>query len=253
MVDFKKKLVQERQEKTVVSNVEGIVKHIAEEVAPIVKKAMALVIRTDDDYKVAGGFLKTVKGFLQQIEEGEIGVIDKSTKEARQAAIALRKIAEAPLLETEGILKPKIAVYLRQEQERKAREDREKREAAERETRERAENERLELAQKLMDEGREDEAADVIERELKPNVVVIPEASRPVVKVDGVSVRRTYSARVTDFGKLVEAIGSNGVPLDVAIANMPFLNAQARAFKDTAKLGYPGVEVVAEDGVASTK
>jgi hypothetical protein len=244
------KVVEAEQE----SKSESMIKRIASEVAPIVQQADRLIIRTDREYELAGGFLKTVKGFLSDIEEGEIGQIDRSTKAARAAAIALRKRAEEPLLRAEAILKPKIALYIREQQQAKIREEaRLRREEQERRELE-AEQKRLDEANRLAELGKADEAAEVIEQELviepvKKSQVYVP----PIVKVQGISIKTTYRAELVDFNLLIKAVADGRVDRMALSPNMVFLNERARDAKDTDKLGYPGVVVVSSDSVASGK
>jgi len=71
---------------------------------------------------------------------------------------------------------------------------------------------------------------------LVPTVSVAPSQDTAVTYVD------TYSAEVTDLAVLVAAIAAGKVPLQAVAANMPFLNTQARALRES--LVYPGVRVI---------
>jgi hypothetical protein len=63
------------------------------------------------------------------------------------------------------------------------------------------------------------------------------------------STRVTFKAVVLDKLELVKAVAAGIVPLNALDANMPFLNNQARAMRQT--MAYPGVKVEEETGLAS--
>ena len=234
---------------------ESLIKRIAAEIAPIVKQARALIIRNDTDLQRAGGFLKMVKGFLSDIANGEIGQIDEATKKARQAAIALRKRAEEPLLEAEGILKPKIAAYQRAEIERVERERREATAKEEARLREKAEEDKLTRANQAAEKGDYDAAAEIANEEVEVGHISTANLGvKEAAKVAGVTLGKTWFAEVTDLPALVDAWNKGKVPrLAVTVEpNMVFLNKQAVAFKDTDALAYPGVKVSWKDRVGAS-
>ena len=110
----------------------------------------------------------------------------------------------------------------------------------------------MEAAQKLFDQGKEDAAAELVQQEvivapIKKAQTYVP----PVAKVQGVSVKTTYRAELTNFDLLIKAVAEGKVDRMALSPNMVFLNDRAREAKSTERLGYPGVVVVSSDSVAS--
>ena len=79
--------------------------------------------------------------------------------------------------------------------------------------------------------------------------MVTPIIAPTVQKLAGISTRITYKATVIDKLALVQACAEGKVPLNAVDVNMPFLNNQARAMKET--LTYPGIMVEQETAIAS--
>lgn len=230
---------------------QSLIQRLANEVAPIITKARGLIVRSDQMYKVAGEFLKVVKGLRAEVDAAFDPII-KAAHEAHQTAIKQKRAAESPLIEAEGVIKPKIAVYIREREEARRREQARLRREAEEAAELVAQQARLAEARRLVEQGRVDEAAAVIEQP------VIPEPVRrtqvyvpPVVKVEGVSVKKVYGARIDSIVLLARAVGDGRVPQRAIMGNMAFLNNQAREFKGTSDLNYPGVAVVEMDSVAA--
>lgn len=73
---------------------------------------------------------------------------------------------------------------------------------------------------------------------------MVPVMPSPVPKVEGLSKRTDWSAEVTDFKALVQAVASGSAPLEALSPNMTCLNALARAAKGT--MSIPGVKAVSK-------
>jgi hypothetical protein len=231
---------------------EGLITRIKTTLAPIVKQAMALVIRNDKELEIAGGFLKVIKGFQEDVKNAITIPIVNSAHATHKAAKALENRAMEPLNEAESIVKPKIARYQREQEEIRQRAITAARLKAEQEAREKAELEKLERAQQLAEAGNMEAAAAVVDEEVEiRHISTASLGVKEVAKVAGVSVRRLWYAEVTDLMALVVAVAQGRVPLQAIEANLPFLNKQAQAFMDTSALNYPGVKVIDRDSVAA--
>lgn len=119
----------------------------------------------------------------------------------------------------------------------------------EREAEERQRQENLAAAVLLEDQGVPDEevmavadAVPVPVRIFAPPVAVMPA---------NISGRETWSAEVTDLMALVKGVAEGRVPLSALQADMPNLNAFARAMKTT--MNYPGVRAVSTQGIATRR
>lgn len=116
---------------------------------------------------------------------------------------------------------------------------REKEAEANRIAQKQADDAALATAEALEKSGRKVEAASVIAQVQAPQVV-IPKA---VPAGGGKMGQVYYSAQVLDIKALIKAVADGVAPIECLEPNMTFLNAQARAFKSTEKLRYPGVGV----------
>jgi hypothetical protein len=147
----------------------------------IVEQAKGTVIETAAQYEAAGGLLTSIKALRGRIAESCDPVIDAAHK-AHKAACAQKRDLEAPLVEAEGILKPRIATYLDAE-ERRRREEEARLQA---EAQKAAEDAALAEAAALEMAGDREAASAVIEAPVVAPVVVLP---RKPPKVDGVAMR----------------------------------------------------------------
>jgi len=216
-------------------------KRIEETALAVPDKATALVIATDADLVKAGEFLTGIKG-LQKEVDGAFNPIIKKALEAHKEALSQKKRAGAPLVQAEGIIKPKIAIYTA-EQERKRREEeaRIRREQEEKERQKKIEEEkRLKEAEALEAEGKQEEADGILnepEPEEEPAPIVIPPAP---TKVEGVSIKKVWKFRIADEDK---------IPRKYLIVDEKMIGQIVRAEKD--KCEIPGVEVYSEDQVSA--
>lgn len=238
---------------------------IATKIAPISGRAKSVTISNDAEYASAGEFLKVIKGLRAEVDSVFDPII-KAADAAHKEAIAQKRKVEAPLADAEAALKCKVAGYIRAQQEERRLEQERLRKIAEevarqdtlrlqREAQQRAEEEQLLRAQKLAELGKADEAAEVLVADVVVRPVMPVQVNKsaievkPVAKVEGISVRRSYSAEVTDLHLLVVAVANGLVPLQAVKADIVFLNQQARAYKEM--LSYPGVKLVVGDNVAA--
>lgn len=204
----------------------------------VVEATKTLEITDAESKETAVGY-----GRLLQASEKELA---KLFTEAKQAVDQIKK----PILQMEkddlGAIKTAkdalgviVQAYNRQQERihqdalRKAQE----------EARKAAEEQRLAEAIALEQAGEKEEAEQVLNEKPMMSAPVIVQKSN--AKVAGEVAKQTYSAQVTNLQDLVRAVASGLVPIQAVKADEPWLNSQARAFRDG--LSYPGVKVVAKD------
>lgn len=205
-----------------------------------VEQAKAIVIKTDDDFLMAGEFLKGLKSLEKEIKATFDPVV-KAAHEAHKAAKAARDRHYVPLKEAESIVKPKIGEY-KDEQDRKAAEARRK---AEDEARKKAEEEQLKEAEAAEKSGKKEEAEAIINEPVKVAPVVV----KAPPKIKGVSMRKAYSADVFSLLALVKDVIEGKAPLACLKADQVFLDNQARALKRDPL--YAGVRLKVRDVVSA--
>ena len=189
-----------------------------------------------DDLAAAGTVLRQVKSRFTELEDLR-KTMTRPLDQAKRAVLELFAPVEFNLKQAESRLKNAVSSFLRgQEAERRR---------LEAELRDKQEAERKaaeEKAAKLRAKGKDEQADDVISR-----VDATPIVVADVPKVPGVSVRGIWKAEVTDLLALIlwSAARENDSYLT---ADMPTLNAYARATKGAAPIG--GVRFYEEASVA---
>ena len=195
-------------------------------------QANDLKVEDEESYSFAGAMLVNIKGLRREIDE-TFGPIITKAHAAHKEAVAQRKRHEAPLIEAEGTIKNRMAVYhaelerLRQIEEARLQEEADLAEATEAEA-----------------EGDTERAEAVLNGGGTTAVSLAPTA-----KPEGVSFRENWRCEVTNLRQLVEAYLDGKVPEDVICADMKVLNASARALKGS--LNWPGVKAVKTTSVAA--
>lgn len=213
---------------------------IAAETTEILTAAQTFKIATTAQYEEAGDRLKGVKALMQKID----ATFDPHIKRAfdnHRALVAEKKTHQGPLQAAEALLKRAVLSYQQAEEQ--------KRREAEARAQEQARKEREKLeaqAARAAERGKVEKAEAL---QVAAASVIAPTIANTTPKIAGISTRTSYRAEVVDKMELVKAVAAGTVPLNALDANMPFLNNQARAMKDT--LAYPGVKVVQETGLAS--
>lgn len=197
-------------------------------------------ITSNADYLKSAGMLQGIKALLKKIDDTFDSHI-KRAFDAHRALVAEKKTHQATPLEAEQIIKRAVLGYQQeQEQERRRVEAKAQEEA-------RKEREKLEARAAKAAAAGKTEKAEALQQSAA--AVVTPIIAPTTPKVSGISTRITYKATVIDKLELVKAVAAGTVPLNALDCNMPFLNNQARAMKET--LAYPGVKVEQETGIAS--
>jgi len=212
------------------------------------ERARQLVILTDGDYEHAGELLHGIKDLRREVDATFDGIIAKAYS-AHKEAVGQKKKAEAPLLEAEGILKRGLCAYdTAREAERQA-EERRLQEVA----RQDAERRQLEEAAALELQGHANadpellwEALQLLEQPVQAPVVLL---ERTTPKVNGLSYRDVWSARVTNLPALIRYVAANPGHAGLLLANGPALNGLARSLKGGMQI--PGVEAVCQKTAAA--
>lgn len=180
------------------------------------QQAKLLTINNAEDYQAAGELLITIKSLRKEIDETFDPIISKAHA-AHKEAVSKKKQVDAPLVEAEGILKPRIAAYLNeQEKKRREEEHRSRLEAARR-----AEEERLAEAIKAEEAGAKEEVEQILNQPTYlPPPVILPSTAP---KISGIASRKTWKFEIIDpklvpdeykivdsvkIGKVVRALGS---------------------------------------------
>lgn len=199
----------------------------------LLEQAQAIEITDNDIYVIANDLDAGLTALEREIVE-TFANPKKKAHEAHKAVVAAETKALSPIKQARAFLGPKIIGW-RREQERKRQELQRK---LDEEARRREEEERLAQAVAL-------EAEAVISEPIAPPPVVAPSL---IPKIQGASIRETWSAEVMDLKALVRAVAAGLVPIQAVSANQVFLNQQARAMKRD--LNYPGVRAISDENLS---
>lgn len=190
---------------------------IEDKKALVVAEAEGLVVVDKEGADEAASVGRQIKTLKSEIKGTFRPIIEKA-HEAHKEALAQEKKYLEPLNKAESILKEKILKWQRAERERA--------EAIAR-AREAEERARLEAeAQKLAEEGDEDEALALLEE--SDNVVVREEAE----KVSGAQVRRNMDVEV-DIEQLVRAVAEGRAPMEFLAPNPAAIRAASRSMSES--------------------
>lgn len=219
------------------------VQELEREVTSVPDRAKGMTVTTAEDFVRAGELLKVIKQLRAEVDETFDPIIRKQF-EAHREAIGQKKKVEAPLVEAENILKPRISAYLT-EQERLRKEAEL---LAQKRAQEEAEAQQLADAALLDEIGETDLANQMLEQPPVVAPVILPKTTP---KVSGIAMTKRYSAQVISLMELVKAVAAGKVPLMAIQANTVFLGQQARSMKEA--MSYPGVRVVVEGGISASR
>lgn len=167
------------------------------EVSLVEKKAQAMQIATDEDFKAAGEAVKTVKTMKKRVDE-YWEPMRKSTYDAYTAVNRHKKEMSEPLKNAESIIKKKMADYqARQAEIRRAQEAEMRRLAREEMERKVAEAEEAEKSGDVF--GADYARAEAEALEAMADTVV---SAKPVAKADGVVQKKSWEITGIDLSKL---------------------------------------------------
>lgn len=201
--------------------------------------AKALSVTDDATYELAGKSVAEIKALNKNVTEYFKPIKDEANKVVKDIR-EYEKQASEPLAIAESDLKGKMATY-QQEQARKAREAEEKAREAQRQA-----------AQALLEKAVEAENnGDSLTAELMQELAVSAESNKmpiqtvqtAIPKVDGVSIRKNWKAKVVDASLVpIEINGMMIRPIDESV-----LNKLASASKGQMKID--GVEFYSIDTI----
>lgn len=155
--------------------------------------ANALVVNDAVSYQEAGLRLREVKTFKGKVGEVFDPLADAAHK-AHKAITAQRGRFLTPADDAETTIKVKMSTWFTAEQKRKADEARAEQERLRREE----EDRRLNEAASLEQQGKADEAEQLIESPIATPIVT----AAPAPKVEGVKMRESWSFEITDATKI---------------------------------------------------
>ena len=190
------------------------------------------VILDDDQYARAGEVLLRIKALRKQVNEAFDPII-KKTDEAHSEAIARKRKVEAPLVEAEGHLKPRIGVYIEEKERQRREEERALQEKAQKE----AEDQQVREAEDLERMGDKVGAQAVIAVPVRAAPVVVPKS---IPKLQGVSTKVVWKFRISN---------QDNLPRDYMTPDLVKIGAVVRALKGAAQI--PGVEAYSEQVIAA--
>ncbi len=209
---------------------------IAEEMAPLVRRAAERVVTDKAEHLVA---LATIQDLARAEKVVKEKFSDPKTKAhaAHKAICALEKELLMPLGVARRVVNGKAGAYEREQLEIAEKERRRLEAAAKK-----AEEERqLQDAITAEDEGDTERAEAILaEPTTAPVIHVEPEVAR----VEGVSERVTWRAEVEDLLALVKYVARNPQWVGFLNPDMPNLNRVARSTREA--MNIPGVRAVSE-------
>jgi len=158
-------------------------------------------------------------------------IIDKAHK-AHKEAIAQKKKTEAPLVEAEKIIKPKMGKYREQQERERQAEIRRQEEIV----RKAMEEQQIQDAVEAEMSGNKEEAEAILNDDLIP--VPAPKVEKPM-KPDGIAFRENWTFEIVD---------ANKIPRNYLIPNEKLIGSTVRLMKDkvAAEKTIPGIRVSME-------
>ena len=215
---------------------------VRQEALTLSDQARSMEVTDQPSYDAATEFLKSIKAMRKRVAnfmDPLIGSIRDSLNKVRDK----KKEVEAPLIQAELFLKARLIAYAEIEKEK----EREAQAKAEAEFAKREDERKLREAIEAEKAGAKPKA---VERILtQPTTSPAPLVTPTLQQASGISVREVWSAEVTSFMQLVQAVAQGKVPILALTANTTFLNSQARSLKGT--MNIPGVRAVCNKSMAA--
>ena len=213
---------------------------VDQQILTLPERARAIAIINQETYDTAVVMLGYVVARRKKIVE-EFAPRKQKAFAAHQALCAWEKEHLKHFEEAEGILKRGLAAF-----EAKQRQIEDERRRAEEEKERRRQEEELEAAAEQAEKqgAAPEEVAAIL---TQPMIQAPVPVQQTYVRASGVSTLRTYKAEVVDIRKLARAVADGVVAANLIEANMPALNAMARASKGAMQI--PGVSFKEEMGV----
>jgi len=223
---------------------EAIIEQVKEKTAVAVSEMRIVAIENAEQANQIGGYLRECTRLRKEVESAF-----KPIKDAQNAALKATREQEKRFLEpieaVEMAARREMAGWQQREERRIAEERRER----DRIAREEAEARQLQLAADLEAFGEDEAAINVLDQPVITFAEPVAAVAEPV-KVEGVSYRSTWSARVVDLAALVKAVAEGRAEIGLVMANETALNGLARALKNS--MSVPGV-IVEEKKVVNVR
>lgn len=228
------------------------VKSLSEEASGLIVKANEIEVTNRDEHGIALTFIKELRSKEKRIAE-HFEPARAALDVAKKEILAARDSLVKPLAAARGIISDKATVYedeqtrIAEEVARKLRIEAEEAERKIRLEAEKAEKERLAALEKAVDEDDEekfDELIDAPAPEPPAPVAPVPIVTPDVAQVQGISIRKMYSAEITNKMALIEYVATHPEWKGFLEPNMPVLNKLAATQKD--ELSIPGVKAVSK-------
>jgi hypothetical protein len=216
---------------------------LEKEISPIISQADRIVISNPVQYEGAADFLKDLKSAQKKVTDF-FAPLKKKAHETWKAITTKEGEVLNPLQNSEAMIKNKMIVFQKVEEEKRIAEQR--RLQAEAEEQARKERERLQKqAEKLktpeLKEQRLQEAEEV-------EVAVITVQSE-VPEVKGISYRKIWKAEITDKPEFVRAALKNATLMSFIHIDATQMNKLATMTKG--EISYPGIRFYEEKILAS--
>ena len=223
---------------------------IKQQVDPVLVQERSIAVTSAEGYGLAAEFLKEVKaaqkkviGFFGPRSDKDIGIKAKA-HQAWKSIVALEKSLLDPLENAETSVKGKMLTFQREENRKAAAEQ--ARLQAEADARAEKEREHLlKEAAKLKTPELQDQRLQEAEEVEAPVITVQSE----VPKVDGISSRKTWKAKVIDKLVFVEAATKDQNLLGFIAIDESALNRVAAATKG--EINYPGIKFYEHETMAA--
>lgn len=210
---------------------------LEQESTSVITQANEVKITNQLTYEKSCDFLKIVKGLQKKIEESFNPIVQKAHS-AWKESISQRDKHLNPVKSAEQLVKEKINSYLAYREMERRREELKLRQEAE--ARAQKERERLaERADKWEEKGKTEKAEDLKEQAEQVEALT-PVVMPNVQKVNGISTRKVWKAKVINFDKL---------PSAYKLPNQQLLDSVARTTKGNQQI--EGVEFYSENIVTS--
>lgn len=208
---------------------ESLEKEVA--ASAIVQYAESLQIKSYEDTALAQSQLQEIKR-RQKIVKDRLEPIRENQHKAWKGVCNLITDLLKPLEAAESMIKKKCIAF--DDEQRRKQEEAARRAEAQRQEEERKKQEKLEAQAKKAEEKGQIEKAEAL-REQKEAVAIAPQfiPPPPPTAIKGSSFRKTWKGEVTDMVALCRAIAEGKASPNLVMANMPAINAHAKANKDT--------------------
>jgi len=215
-----------------------------ESTAVVTQAVQYAVIKTPEQFNMAGEFLKTIKSMQKKVSDTFDPIVQRAHATWKEVLSQKAKFFD-PLDDAEKKIKSSMIRF--SDEQEKIRLEAERKAQAEARAKEEAERKKLEeKAQKAEEKGNLEKAEEL--RNKKEEVFIpTPSIQSIVPKVSGIKTQKVWKARIVDFTK---------IPAEHLIvtdkqreAHQSYLNGVAKSMKGTIKIS--GVEFFEESAIAS--